>query len=129
MGYCMTQQNSKFLIKKENHGAAYRAIQELGQTGKDFHWVKASDFANMTDLLSALQEWRWEPSQDDDGNIVDLNFTGEKLGADKELFDAIAPFVEPSSFIEMNGEDHATWRWVFDGKTCRDIEPEIIWER
>ena len=123
----MNQQDSKFLIKKENQGAAFRAIQELGQTGEDFWWVKASDFANMTDLLSALEEWRWEPDMDDDGNVHGVRFTGEKIGADKQLFDAIAPFVEPGSFIEMRGEDNAMWRWVFDGTSCKEIYPKVKW--
>ncbi len=127
MGYCMTQRAEDFVLKKENQEAAFLAVQELGKTGQDFHWVKAEDFKNMTDIFSTLDEWRWEPSTDDDGNIVSLNFTGEKLGADLTLFNTIAPYVESGSFVEMEGEDGSLWRWYFDGTSCQEITPTITW--
>lgn len=127
MGYCMTQRGESFLLKKENQEGAFLAVQELGKTNRDFHWVKAEDFKNMVDIFSTLEEWRWEPEMDDNGNIVSLSFTGEKLGADQAMFSAIAPFVEPESFIEMEGEDGSLWRWVFDGTGCQEITPTVTW--
>lgn len=35
---------------------------------------------------------------------------------------------EPGSYIEMRGEDGALWRWVFDGKTCKEITAKITWD-
>ena len=44
-----------------------------------------------------------------------LYFIGEKAGDERVLFNALAPFVQPSSFIHFRGEDGECWRWVFDG--------------
>src|SRR5690606_21320852 len=65
------------------------------------------------DVAYALDAWRWVPEREATGDIVGLRFRGERLGDDRVLFEAIAPFVEPGSFIEMVGEDGAIWRWTF----------------
>ena len=75
-----------------------------------------------------MASWRWEVEEDEDHNIISINFCGEKSGDDLILFDAIAPFVEPGSMIEMLGEDGAKWRWIFDGKTCEEKYAKIVWD-
>lgn len=60
--------------------------------------------------------WRWE-----DGI---LTFTDGKIGPAMEALKAIAPFVELGCYVQMAGESADVWRWVFDGKTVREILPQ-----
>ena len=150
MGYCMTQRDSMFTIKKENKEAALEAIKELakpekmegkasggrwscGSNGKReeifYSWVTTSDFLNASCLEDAIRAWRWcLESDNDSGDVIGIYFEGEKLGNDEILFDAIAPFVEEGSFLEMSGEDGALWRWSFDGKEMEEKYANINWE-
>lgn len=58
--------------------------------------------------------------------IHGISFEGENQdGTEHEMFNAIAPFVEPGSYIEMQGEDGAIWRWVFQDDTCIEKAAEI----
>lgn len=51
--------------------------------------------------------------------VTGISFEGESQdGTEEEMFQAIAPFVEADSYIEMQGEDGEIWRWIFDGTTC-----------
>jgi len=127
----MEQRNSEFFIKKENFDKALVAIKALANETKKmsgessngehwFSWVDDYEFVEAKTLAEALTAWRWEPQLDEDGNINDIFFNGEKLGDDFVLFEEIAPFVKENSFIEMNGEDGTIWRWVFtDGICCK----------
>lgn len=126
MGYCIEQRDCKFYVVDEE--AALAAIKELA--GKEtmgpghFSWVDTREFMAADTFEEAMDAWRWET------NLYQkyILFNGEKLGDDKLLFDAIAPYVEAGSYIEMQGEDGAIWRWIFDGKTCREVTAKIVFE-
>lgn len=135
MGYCMEQRDCNFKIKREHFKDALKAIKALvaqdnkksggsfkgGKTiEKFFAWTENDEILNAKTVMDALLAWRWEVEIDDDG-INNISFTGEKLGDDIHLFEAIAPFVEVGSYIEMTGEDGGHWRWMFNGKTCIGI--------
>lgn len=126
MGYCMEQIGSSFKIKEEDLKSAFKAAKSMPD--KDYCWVKQGWSKGLRDLYAVLEHWRWEPTLDEEsGDIVDIQFTGEKLGEEIELFKAIAPYVEAGSFIEMLGEDGGMWRWLFDGVTCKEIVPTVTW--
>ena len=128
MGYCISHVDGIFNIKVEKQAGALAAMIKLGSEQDDFHWVRAADFNKAKSIVDVLEAWRWSPELDDDNNIVNVHFTGEKLGADEVLFQTIAPFVEKGSFLEVQGEDNCLWRWVFDGKTCKEIYAKITWD-
>jgi len=142
MGYCMEQIDSDFMIKAENVKAALQAIKKLAgkETIKDgsgghFSWVETSDFVKAKTLDKAMDAWRWEitgPEPEDPENdpaeFDAITFNGEKLGDDAILFNAIAPYVEKGSYIEMQGEDGSRWRWVFDGKKCKEVTAKISFD-
>lgn len=67
------------------------------------------------DLAYALDAFRFVPTRTTAGDIVSLRFRGERAGDERFLFEALAPYVDPGSFVEMTGEDGAQWRWTFDG--------------
>jgi hypothetical protein len=86
-----------------------------------FMWMNNRDLRKATSLEEMLGWWRYHAVTGSNGDITGVQFEGEKSGEEKYLWDAIAPFVEPGSYIEMQGEDGVTWRWVFDGKTCQEM--------
>ena len=133
MGYCMNQQYSEFFIPADKVNDTLKAVQALA--GKEtihdvyshFSWV-SEDFHLATSFAEIMRAWRWHISYDADGNVDEIEFNGEKFGDDIILFKAIAPFVKEGSFIEMQGEDGALWRWYFDGNKCIEKDAKISWE-
>jgi len=131
MGYCMILMYSEFHIAAEDVPKALKAIQEMesrvsdrgsGFTAQGGHvvsrnyaWV-SEGFSKIKSFDRIMEEWRWEAVMDDDGNVDEIQFLGEKLGDDEQLFEAIAPYVKAGSYIEMEGEDGSRWQWTFDGK-------------
>ena len=100
MGYCASMSKSNFHVKTENTGRVIAKIQRFG----------------------------YIPKLDNDGNIVEIDFEGERLGHDEDvMFNAIAPYVEDGSFIEMVGEDGDRWRWVFKNGECKEIKAKMTW--
>ena len=115
MGFCMRPVEIKFKIEKENEAKAFKAIKS-----------KFSKTRNADNLSEAMQIMRWEISESSEG-IDDVEFLGEKLGEDHELFKTIAPYVKAGSYIEMSGDEGTSWRWSFDGNTCHEISPKVEW--
>jgi hypothetical protein len=136
MGYCMNQMAARFQISKSNAPKALAAIKALAgketigdSSGRHFSWVATDDFVNSNTLKEAMDAWRWSIEIDENtGDAINIYFNGEKLGDDTYLFEAIAPYVRAGSFIEMQGEDGCLWRWVFDGKTYREVSATITWD-
>ena len=134
MGYCMYQEDSDFFIKAKDKDGALAAIRALAgketitdSSGRHFSWV-SQGFEKSPTFNTIMGEWRWQVSEDTNGDVVAISFEGEKIGDEETLFKAIAPFVKKGSFIEMRGEDGLMWRWIFDGKTVKEITAKIMWE-
>ena len=100
MGYCASMVSCKFSVKTENFGRVHKKLERHGYT----------------------------PETDDEGNVTGLDFRGDKLSYDEgKMFAEIAPYVEDGSYIEMQGEDGAAWRWVFNKGKAREIKATITW--
>jgi hypothetical protein len=141
MGYCMEQMGASFAILPENVMKALKAVKAMHKrvdqnggggswkngktTARWYSWV-SEDFHLKNTLSEILHEWRWEIEHGEEGGVIGIQFEGEKLGDDEQLFDAIAPFVEEGSYIEMMGEDGTRWRWEFDGKMVVEQTMEQI---
>lgn len=143
MGYFMELRDFDFTIPADKAADALEAIQALdpvshgagggswsgGQKVESwFAWVNTKAYKYATDLGQAFDAWRWELTQKPNGDWVLDGFRGAKLGDDELFFKTVAPFVTPGSYIEMQGEDGARWRWVFDGTTCKEKQGRISWE-
>lgn len=125
MGYCISLNYSEFSIKKENINEALKAVKRMPT--KEYSWVSKS-WKTLSSLEEVMYEWRYGITHDDEGNIDGIHFSGEKIGDEIELFNALGPFVEEGSYLEMSGEDGSIWRWSFDGKRCKEISPQITWK-
>jgi hypothetical protein len=142
MGYCMSQMDCHFAIKAENRPKALEAIKELNKneqrigsggsnaTGdwvRHFAWVRTDTIEKAQTLFDAMEEWGYEIAPREDTEDVDwIYFIGEKIGDEQYMFEAIAPFVEDGSWIQMSGEDGSIWRWVFRSGKCCDINGEVV---
>ena len=135
MGYYIEIIDSEFFIAAENKPLALQALQDLptdmggGGNGniRCFSWVDAN-FRQAHSLEDCLNAWRWGADTDNVGNITGIWFKNEKLGDEEFLFNAIAPFVQSGSYIEVHGEEGARWRWVFENGKCTEKWATITWE-
>lgn len=101
MGYSIGTTGAKFLIPVKNFPAA---IEKIGQG-----------------LASAMEYHGFQYEVDEDG----LDVTGYDYGNAGDYWDfleALAPFVEPGSYLEWEGEDSGRWRLDFDGTTMTQTD-------
>lgn len=132
MGYYMDQTDSKFVMKKENFGKALQALKGVfipenmtcidyvyGKKYPHFSWVDTNVVLKAKTIEEALKEIRYEPEYDNEGNIVNVEFTGEKFGDEEIFFMALAPYIEKGSYISFEGEDGCEWTWFFNGKKVK----------
>lgn len=138
MGYYMDQRGGEFFLAAEHVDAALVAVKATAQqpermgggnsTQRWFSWVDTEKLQEASTLVQALAVWRWGAYQNNNGNIDCIQFTGEKLGDDLVLFEALAQFVRKGSYIEMWGDDGAVWRWYFDGTKCHELEGRVVFD-
>ena|SRR3990167_2164431 len=143
MGYCISMDEVVFFIAEKDKSAALKAVKALaddtsrmsggryeGGTKKQawYSWVDTNRFATAKNLEDAMTEWRYCPETDEEGNISNIYFEGEKLGDETVLWKALAPFVKSGSYIQMHGEDGSTWRWCFDDGKFEEKSGRIVWE-
>ena len=128
MGYLIEMTDNKFYIKKENFEKALESLKSIfipenmtcydyiyGKAYPHFSWVDTKIVLESETLRDALEEIRYTPKYNNDGDICSVKFTGEKYGDEKIFFNALAPYVEDGSYIAFQGEDGFEWEWFFNG--------------
>lgn len=131
MGYYMYQNKCDFKIKRENIPKAFNALRTLfSSDSPPTGWIYPKDVLAANTFEDAIGEARWDVYFEADHlDIVGIYFNGEKYSGEEEIvLGAIAPYVEDGSYIEMNGEDGALWRWAFEDGECIEKTPLIIWD-
>lgn len=125
MGYYMSATHAYVeIVDPEGALAALKALRP--PPCGHFSWVDLEVVQRAVTVVDALREWRWGCHASGQGFAIG-EFLGEKSGDDLTMFCAIAPFVRAGDYIEMDGEDGARWRWVFDGATCHEVTPHVTW--
>jgi hypothetical protein len=135
MGYCIQLQDGHLTIKAENKAAALEAVKRMDpRTGHgwwngeaQFSWVDHQDVVKASTLEEALGLWHFPPVLSEAGDIIALEYEGEKIGDEIKLFATLAPFVENGSHVEFLGEDGERWRYVFDNGGFREQQGETTW--
>lgn len=108
--------------------AALEAIKKMHEGGISSSWVDGPTVLKAKTLIEALSEWRYESDLDDDtGDMVISCFTGEKLGDDEQLWEALAPYVKSGAVIDCRGEDDARWRWAFEEGKLQNEDSVEFW--
>lgn len=124
----MTQDS--FYIKSNNKEHIFDAIINYFRKGEKLKWISSKAVINTTCLQEAMEEIGYHLKYehgDDQGDVIGIEFLGEKLGDEFIIWKVIAPYVEPNSFIEMTGYDGCKWRWVFKDGECQEIYPKTEW--
>ena len=121
MGYLVKQIGGFIAIKKENQDKARKALQEklkkMIEKDEYLPFIRTERVLGAEGLEEALRAIRYNCEKDYNGNIVNLFFRGQKIGCDKKLFAALAPFVETESYLSYEGEDGKQWTlWFSNGK-------------
>jgi hypothetical protein len=128
MGYYMEMREVSFEIPNENKEKALELLKTLARKNSNLSWVDSDTVLRSETLSEALDECSYDIEEDESGNVINIYFTGEKLGDDELIFDTIASTVKDGSYIEMMGEDGLIWRWVFKGGKCKEINAKIQWD-
>jgi len=127
MGYNVELACARFRIANENFDAVLSIMRNMGEKDEGYWYVNNKELARAQTIRDAFLAWRYRVDFDKDG-ICSISFDGDKLGEDDALFNAISPYVENGSFIEMHGDDGYLWRWVFHNGECKEIRPTITWD-
>lgn len=124
MGYCIELIEKNFKIKKENAKNVVDALRNfaLNFTNKynnRIMWVDKQSLIDSQSIEESFEEIRYPLTEDKNGDYVIDYFSGKKIGDDYQIFNAIAKYVEPNSFITFEGEDGDVFQFVFDGERCK----------
>lgn len=111
MSRCITQEDSKIKIKSEDIPKVLKALKE--ETGEHFYSIK-----------DAFDTFCFSFEEDEEDNIIDVNFEGECYYDQDVLFNTIAPWVEKNSYVSFYGEEGDHFRFFFNGKEC--VEEQAV---
>ena len=134
MGYSIFMLQSDFFLAREHHHLALAAIRQIvhhdansSKHKPHFAFIDEVALLQASTLQEMFEAWRWFSDEDDDGNITSLEFTGEKLGDDEYLFEAIASFVREGCYIQFAGENGKIWRWYFTGGKVQAQVGDVVY--
>ena len=120
MGYCMDLTEHSFKIKKEYEQNIIESLQSFAKSKiGGIMWVDKEPLLESNTLSEIFDEIRYSLKTDVNGDYELDEFIGEKMGDDLEIFNSIAMYIEPNSFIEFEGEDGDVFRFLFDGEECK----------
>ena len=125
MGYYMQQMDAQFVIEKKHFDKVRERLVAFSKEGHA--WVP--DISEEDSIEDAFTACRWDVTVGETGDIKRIEFVGEKLGDDEQLFRSIAEFVQPGSYVQLMGEDSSMWRWTFgDDGRFDELSAKITWE-
>ncbi len=135
MGYLIYQVETEFFIPKNFKFEAFISIKNLVKNSvenkNEISFVEMSEIECAETLEEVLAALRWIPENNESGDIIEVNFTGEKLGDDYQIFESIAGSVENESFITLIGDDGETmklWRWLFLDGNITEKQGKLIFD-
>lgn len=143
MGYYVTMDISKLVIRSEVQKEALKAINDLfeldtikkhgsggsysdgKQTAWNYSWVIFPE-GGFKSLKEALEKWRYETNELPSGDLEIAMFTGEKLGDDHVLWKALAKYLTDGA-IYCRGEDGALWCWEIKNGTFKELDGTVTY--
>lgn len=114
--------NHLVLIRKEDEENALAAMRAMPCPYKDryFAWISEEEIRCASHLGVALQVWGYTVHVSSEGTHV-TGYPAEKLGDDRLLWTALAPFVVPQNYLTWQNEHGRQWSWIFsDGKLVEE---------
>jgi len=128
MGYHVDMMDASFNMKKENLLPALKAVKDFIRVSAQLRWVDNYTILNASNLAEVMEEFKYELSVDDLGNVYDIGYDSDKQGDEETIFRVIAPYVEPDSYIEMLGEDGDRWRYLFKDGVLKILQGRVVWD-
>jgi hypothetical protein len=119
-----------FTLYEFHEKAAYAALMEFYRTAREHPLFDESfpdRLADASDLEDFLDRLGYMVTRDEDGHIDSIDIYGDNdyIG-DEYLFAALAPYVRPGSFMEVQILDHF-FRWEFNGQSMLEFEGKICY--
>lgn len=115
MGYSIECHDSRFQISKPK--AALAALKEANRRRALFSFEEIPVEIEAAKTVSdAIRACCWDIEEDENGNVAALFYEGKlltTLGDVERLFGILAPFVKPGSYLVIQGEEGACYRYVF----------------
>lgn len=135
MGYRAWIDDAKFTIPADKVEAAlasvmtakgsYKTPVKEAEGIKDFQYLPA--FRKLEEVVR--KTWGVVLKMGENNAFVTASYDWEKAtGAELELSEKLAPFVEGEGYIEWCGEDGSRWRHVFKDGKVTEKHPKISWE-
>lgn len=114
MGYTEAEITaSAFRLPRDREAAALESVRS---------WLEHDIGYDLevADLDAAFTLFGISVVRDDSGDVVGFEFDGVLLAETDDLFQGVAPYVEPGSTIDWRGGTGDTWRYLFaDGELQR----------
>lgn len=112
----MTDEN----IEKYGNGGSYSP--NGGKTKSWFSWVSTEEVRKAVqdrDIIRVFAEWGYELDETHEMNGIhfyrlDIRGGEAKIGDEEKFFAAIAPVVVDGCHLDVEGEDGAEWRWMWE---------------
>lgn len=122
MGFYMTQGDTRFSMAADNAKAATAVLKEMV-------WAKV--VTDPVDLGEVILEWGWSVDVNPDGAVGGIDWVGDKTSHAEldemfRMFQKIAPWVDPGSYISLASDEGDLWRWSFDRAEAQG-EVAISW--
>lgn len=136
---------SSFKIDKEDFDSAFKALQSTlitehtKRTGNENRllWINIKLVKQASTLIELLEIVQWIPSLNELDDIDCIDTRINKLGEEDLIFNALAPFVEEGSTLNIIAEDdgleYDSFRYIFTNnkfinlnrwKSTNDVKPE-----
>lgn len=143
MGYYVNTVSTNFMLKKKNLKKAYKAMCKLneqdelktggswGEGGKQlktwFAWMDPDYPKTCKTAQEIIEQLGFDIETNDKGDIINLMYDN-KTGAEEYFMESIAPYVEPGSYIEWQGEGaYDYYKYEFNGKTMEIKRGTIVY--
>lgn len=119
MGVRMKLVEQEFTIRQEYKQEALQDLKKFMEESdhtprdKSFSWLNGVDHTEWNTLEEALQDWRFKPVTDEEGNITELQFIGQKIGDEDQMFEVIKQYVDEESYLQFSYDTGNTETYTF----------------
>jgi hypothetical protein len=130
MGYYQSLTGFEITISDENWARFLKDTRKLiGQLKCDTPLPELGDIGDTPTIEDGAITFDdiWTFVQDHRG-CVDVQYDGEKAWeTDFNIMRFVAPYIDDGGYIQMAGEGHDMWRWVFKNGEAREVSPTVVW--
>lgn len=109
------------------------SADKLDDVRRDLSKVVGDDVESIEDAITDYGstaiaiEWKGEPEKSD----IEGFYSEDDLGLydeDKELFGALAKYVDGEGYIECEGQDFSHWRWSYRDGAMKEYSGYVVYE-